>query len=104
MGQTQRHLTLFVTGNAPRSQRARSNLADTIGALGCIQEIAVQEVDLLYDPTPALDNGIFAAPALMIGEAAQGGHVLYGDLSEAGKLWRLLVSRVDKAKPKGFKA
>ena len=79
-----KRLKLFVTGDAPRSRRARANLAATLQSLS-VSEQVVDEIDLLADPTLALDNGIFAAPALMVEEGAES-DVMYGDLSEEDRL------------------
>jgi len=83
--QEPKHLTLFLTGDAPRSRRARSNLAAALHRAGADMD-AVHEVDLLADPQQALAHGIFATPALMLDTAAGTPAIMYGDLSEHGKL------------------
>lgn len=83
------HLTLFVTGDAPRSRRARANLARALEANGG-DTAEVAEVDLLSAPQQALDHGIFASPALMIMPAEGEASVMYGDLSDEGRLVRFL--------------
>lgn len=82
-------LTLFVTGNAPRSRRARANLADALEALGYMPD-CVQEVDVLAHPQVALEHGVFACPALMVGGPERGRSVMYGDLSETEKVRHFL--------------
>ena len=78
-------LTLFLTGDAPRSRRARTNLQETLASLGL--EIGnVTEIDLLKNAQAALDYGIFATPALMIKPEDGDSIVMYGDLSETTKL------------------
>lgn len=87
-GSAQR-LTLFVTGDAPRSQRARANLARVLAANGgAITEVA--EVDLLSAPQQGLDHGIIASPALMLTPPEGAASTLYGDLSDAHRLSRFL--------------
>lgn len=86
------HLTLFITGDAPRSRRARANLTATLHEVG-IGADAVREVDLLDDAQPALEYGIFATPALVIGPADREPTVMYGDLSERDKL-RSLIGQI----------
>ena len=78
-------LTLFVTGDAPRSRRAHRNLAAALERAGGDMD-AVTEVDLLADPQCALVNGIFATPALLLETADGERTIMYGDLSEHGKL------------------
>lgn len=85
MTQEPKHLTLFVTGDAPRSRRARANLAAALRRAGG-DAATVTEVDLLADPQRALANGIFATPALMLDTGGREPIVMYGDLSEHGKL------------------
>lgn len=83
-------LVLFVTGDAPRSRRARDNLARGLRAAGCRADV-VHEVDLIQAPSRAVQEGIFATPALLRrgddGEPA----VLYGDLSNDEQLRRFLA-------------
>jgi len=89
LGGGERHLTLFVTGDAPRSRRARANLETALTTAGQ-SGAAVTEVDLLVEPQPALDHGIFATPALMLSTPGGETSVMYGDLSDAGRLRRFL--------------
>jgi len=78
-------LTLFVTGDAPRSERARANLARAVEALG-IDPDRVRELDLLTEPERTFEQGILATPALRY-EASRGNpEVLYGDLSDRERL------------------
>ncbi|MDZ7854312.1 MAG: circadian clock KaiB family protein [Halomonas sp.] len=78
-------LILFVTGEAPRSQRAHLNLAAALEAAG-IGDTPAREVDLLRDPQQAITFGIFATPALMHIDASGERRVLYGDLSDEHRL------------------
>ncbi len=83
-------LTLFVTGDAPRSQRARANLAEALAQVGLDAE-AMQEIDLTADPAQTLVYGIFATPALLRTSVTGEPEVLYGDLSERRALERFLA-------------
>lgn len=91
-------LTLFVTGHAPRSQRARTNLAAALQEFDVIERL-VEEVDLLAGAKVALDNGIFASPALMDGEVSES-RVMYGDLSDADNLTAFLMRAFGMTEPK----
>ena len=88
-GQDRASLILFVTGEAPRSRRARLNLAAAIEAVG-LDDIADQEVDLLDDPEQAVAFTVFATPALVHVDAAGKRTVLYGDLSDTRRLREFL--------------
>lgn len=83
-------LTLLVTGSAPRSQRARDNLARQMQALD-IGDNVLDEIDLIADPGPAVKLGIFASPALVRRAGNQEPAVLYGDLSDEDSLRRFLA-------------
>ncbi|MFP4061232.1 MAG: hypothetical protein ACOC26_02395 [Halochromatium sp.] len=83
-------LTLFVTGDAPRSQRARANLAEALAQAGLDAE-ATREIDLTADPAQTLVYGIFATPALLRMSETGEAEVLYGDLSERRVLERFLA-------------
>jgi len=83
-------LTLFVTGNAPRSRRARANLAAALESLGK-GGITPMEIDLIEHPEQTVTYSIFAAPALLRTSDDGDMSVLYGDLSEADKLHRFLA-------------
>jgi circadian clock protein KaiB len=78
-------LTLFVTGDAPRSRRARANLSDAIRRAGGDAD-AVCEVDLLRQPQQGLAYGIFATPALMLERRTGAPELLYGDLSDSERV------------------
>jgi circadian clock protein KaiB len=86
-------LTLFFTGDAPRSRRARTNLQATLASLG-LEIDEVTEIDLLKNAQAALDYGIFATPALMVEPDDGESTVMYGDLSETQKLHEL-ISQID---------
>lgn len=82
-------LILFVTGDAPRSRRARANLAAALAASN-LTECAPLEIDLLKHPQQTVAYSVFATPALVrTGKSGQMS-VLYGDLSERDKLMDFL--------------
>lgn len=82
-------LILFVTGDAPRSRRARANLAQALTAADGTSP-DYQEIDLTREPQRMVEYGIFATPALA--SVGPGGlvAVLYGDLSNETALHRFL--------------
>lgn len=82
-------LILFIAGDAPRSRRARANLA---AALEQADRSAarLREIDVLREPVAAIDHGIFATPALVRPQDSGAPIVLYGDLSDTGSLSRFL--------------
>lgn len=84
-------LLLLVAGDAPRSRRARRNLADTLASAN-LPNVEVEEVDVLSEPRQALRLGVFATPALVWtdGETTLG--VLYGELSDRNKILDFLKS------------
>lgn len=82
-------LILFVTGEAPRSQRARSNLAGALKAMG-LERLQPMEVDLLEKPSETIAYSVFATPALLRTGQRGGVSVMYGDLSEPDKLYSFL--------------
>ena len=87
-------LLLFVTGTAPRSQRARMNLSRMLEQVGRA-DIKPHEIDLLEEPKEGIKHSVFATPALMM--VGKGGDVsvLYGDLSESDRLQRFLSDLYD---------
>ena len=86
-------LTLFVTGTAPRSQRARANLAHMLERIGCT-ELRPYEIDLLTQPDQGLTYSVFATPSLL--KTTDDGEVsmLYGDLSDEQRLHHFLAELV----------
>ena len=82
-------LMLFVTGTAPRSQRARANIGHMLERLNCT-DVQPYEIDLLAQPEQGIKHSVFATPSLLkvspTGEVA----VLYGDLSDDDRLRRFL--------------
>lgn len=82
-------LTLLVTGHAPRSRRARANLAEALKALGK-ESVKPMEIDLLAQPEQSVSLSIFATPALLRTGDDGGISVLYGDLSNERKLLEFL--------------
>ncbi len=78
-------LTLFITGDAPRSRRAQANLHDALKKLGR-ESLAPLKIDLLDHPEQSINHSVFATPALL--RAGDGGEIsiIYGDLSDEGKL------------------
>lgn len=83
-------LILFVTGDAPRSRRARTNLAQALARSG-LGDAWPEEIDLLAQPHQITQHGIFATPALVRIDEAGSTAVIYGDLSDAEALERFLV-------------
>lgn len=81
---------LFVTGDSPRSVRARSNLATALGRMGGA-DITVCRIDLLEQPDRISEYGIFATPALVRRQGGGKPATLYGDLSNEGELRRFLA-------------
>jgi circadian clock protein KaiB len=56
---------LYVTGDAPNSLRARSNLAALAHERLAGQEHVIEEVDVLKEPTRALADNIMVTPTLV---------------------------------------
>jgi len=83
-------LILFHTGNAPRSRRARDNLAQALERLGLKSDVR-DEVDLIVQPEQGVQYGVFATPALVRLVEGDPAAVLYGDLSDAPSLERFLT-------------
>lgn len=82
-------LVLFVSGGAPRSLRARSNLQGTLDRLGIDGE-QVEVVDLLENPRAGIQYSVFAAPALLRNEPGSEPQLLYGDLADTTRLEQFL--------------
>lgn len=82
-------LMLFVTGNAPRSVRARKNLAAALDSLD-LDSVEAMEIDLLARPEQTVTYSVFATPALLRMDEDGQMQVLYGDLSEDTKLREFL--------------
>jgi len=78
-------LILFVTGDAPRSRRARENLTRALKAIG-LSDLQPMEVDLLSEPQETITYSVFATPALLRTNDRGEVSVLYGDLADAPKL------------------
>lgn len=83
-------LTLFVTGTAPRSQRARANLARMLAHIGR-SDLRPHEIDLLEQPEQGITNAVFATPSLLKTSTTGEISVLYGDLSDEGRLHYFLA-------------
>jgi len=83
-------LTLFVTGTAPRSQRARANLARMLKHIGR-SDIQPYEIDLLEQPGKGITYSVFATPSLVKASETGEVSVLYGDLSDEEHLSRFLA-------------
>lgn len=90
-------LRLYVTGDSPRSLRAKRNLADAFVKLH-IDSIEVCEVDLLENPGEALQSSIYATPALLYLKRNGRESVIYGDLSDEKILLTFLKSFVSSEK------
>lgn len=87
-------LILFVTGDAPRSQRARANLARALKGLG-VEAGGVREVDLIKEPRKTVEFGVFATPALVLLGEKGPRNVIYGDLSDTDTLQQFLSDIAD---------
>lgn len=86
-----RRLILFVSGNAPRSARARANLAEAVRAAG--SHIAwVYEVCVFDTPEIAARYDLNTAPALVLEgcDITGGWRILYGDLSDTTHVDRMV--------------
>lgn len=84
-------LILLVTGDAPRSERARTNLGRALTALGLCRD-RFRVVDLIQHPEETFRFGVYATPAL-VGISGSGHRsVIYGDLSEESSLEDFLRS------------
>ncbi|MBS3805505.1 MAG: hypothetical protein KGY54_13215 [Oleiphilaceae bacterium] len=82
-------LMLFVTGTAPRSQRARANIARMLEHIHRT-DIQPLEIDLLKQPEQGIKHSVFATPSLLRVSPTGEVSVLYGDLSEEDRLHRFL--------------
>lgn len=80
---------LFVTGESPRSRRARNHLARALQDYPNLQK-KFETVDVLLTPAKLLEYGVFATPALMYQPGNGEPNFLYGDLSDPEKLRALL--------------
>ncbi|WP_440995972.1 circadian clock KaiB family protein [Arhodomonas sp. SL1] len=94
--ETATELVLFVTGDAPRSRRARANLHSALAQSG-LEGLSCREIDLLREPEQALVHGTFATPALAHMRDGRLQGVLYGDLSERDRLGGFLRERAAMA-------
>lgn len=91
-------LILFVTGNAPRTVRARKNLSKVLHEMG-LESIKPQEIDLLEQPQEGLTYSVFATPSLLKSDSAGEGSLLYGDLSDADRLKDFLADLTERDDP-----
>jgi len=78
-------LMLFVTGSAPRSRRARRNLAAALAANEA-ESVEPMEIDLLKYPEQSVTYSVFATPALLRTDNSGDIRALYGDLSDEARL------------------
>jgi circadian clock protein KaiB len=78
-------LILFITGNAPRSHRARKNLTAALASHD-LESIEPLEIDLMKHPEHTGTYSVFATPALLRTDDSGNVQVLYGDLSDERKL------------------
>ncbi len=90
-------LILAVTGDAPRSYRARVNLQRLLDKLG--SDLHPREIDLIASPEQSLDYGLFASPALVRVRDGQTQSVLYGDLSDEVRLRHFLGDLASASSP-----
>jgi KaiB-like protein len=84
-------LTLFVTGSAPSSVRAKINLEKALSETGHPQRYRVTVIDLCADPTIAIIENVIVTPSL-VGTGLKLRQVLIGDLSDSVKLKAFLKS------------
>ena len=82
-------LTLYVAGDNAFSRRARSNL-DLILVDARLQA-TIRVVDVLKNPEQAIENRIFATPALVVGAASPSPSLIVGDLSKRDRILSILV-------------
>lgn len=73
-------LILFVSGDAPRSNRARNNLEAALEAQDS-DSIVPLEIDVLKKPEKTFTYSVFATPALLKIDDNEKISLLYGDLS-----------------------
>lgn len=85
----QAKLILFTSGDAPRSCRARANLAEALRRFGQDPD-TTEEIDLARHPAQTDVYRIFATPALLRISDGASPEVLYGDLSERQTLENFL--------------
>lgn len=74
-------LMLFVSGDAPRSNRARNNLEAALEARHS-ETIVPLEIDVLKKPEKTFTYSVFATPALLKIDEHEKVSLLYGDLSD----------------------
>lgn len=91
-------LVFFVTGNAPRTRRARENLSRALREMG-LESIQPQEIDLLEQPQEGLTYSVFATPSLLKSDSAGEGALLYGDLSDSNRLKDFLAELTERGDP-----
>jgi hypothetical protein len=82
-------LTLYVAGNNPFSRRAKANLDLILVDTGL--EATIQVVDVLKEPEQAIENRIFATPALIVGAASLSPSLIVGDLSDRDRIASILL-------------
>lgn len=80
---------LFVTGDSPRSRRARNNLSRALQDHPDLDG-KLETYDVLLSPKKLVENRVFATPALMYKPVEGEPSFLYGDLSNPLKLQELL--------------
>ncbi len=83
-------LMLFVTGSAPRSQRARANLERMLEYIGR-SDLQPYEIDMLEQPEQGLTHAVFATPTLLKTSETGDVTVLYGDLGDPDRLHHFLA-------------
>jgi hypothetical protein len=82
-------LTLYVAGDNAFSRRAKANL-DLILVDARLQA-TIRIVDVLKNPEHAIENRIFATPALIVGAASQSPSLVVGDLSNRDRVLSILL-------------
>lgn len=75
-------LILLVSGDSPRSERARSNLNRALAGLDT-GRMATEEVDVLAHPMAVVAYGLIAVPALVVELPSGDRRLFYGELEDA---------------------
>ena len=80
---------LFVTGDSPRSRRARNHLLSALQDHPHLED-KLEIYDVLLSPKKLVEYGVFATPALIYKPVKGEPSFIYGDLSNSSKLQELL--------------
>lgn len=85
---------LFIAGGEPNSVRAAENLRSICEEM-VPGEYTVEEIDVLKDPSAALEERVLVTPTLVVldGAGEDRPQMIYGNLSDPVRLRELLRSR-----------